>query len=493
MVRTNLLTHEEVSQVEGIFNFHMREYKTIYSVLPQYEDVFKMLVKGVAYHHSGLIPILKEIIEILYSKGLIKILFATETFSIGVNMPTKTVLFTDLDKYDNKGKRYLRSDEYLQMSGRAGRRGLDKFGSVILLPTFEIMSETEMKNIMIGKSPSIKSKFNLTYQFVLKSMLLSGSAVENIISNTLVKNECNKHVFGLVRTNNDLKKSLENDEYRFTEDQLKILTKYDSINDKLTNTTFSLKKKDALKYQDEMKKIGAENVEVIKKYVNYQEYLKIRQKICENEKNIEQNASGLLKEVNSIKEYLMSIKYIDKDGISLTKRGIVASSVNDCNELLFTEMIFGGYLDNLDFPEIVALLSTFINEKDGDDKYLDDMKSISDNAYYAIKDLANLARELEKEEHDYGLHMKATDYNLYIDFVEPAYIWASGGTIHDVYQVTSVYDGNFVKAIMRINNVCDNLMEICKNIERYDICAKLENSQSMLIRDVTTINSLYVK
>ena len=103
MVRKNLLTHEEMSSVEKIFNFQMRNYKKIYEKLPQYQSVYDQLLKGVVYHHSGLIPILKEIIEILYSKGLIKILFATETFSIGVNMPTKTVLFSDLEKYDNNG------------------------------------------------------------------------------------------------------------------------------------------------------------------------------------------------------------------------------------------------------------------------------------------------------------------------------------------------------------------------------------------------------
>lgn len=490
-VRSNLLTHEEISAVENIFNFHMREYKKVYSILPQYDDVYKQLLKGVAYHHSGLIPILKEMIEILYSKGLIKILFATETFSIGVNMPTKTVLFTDLDKYDNKGKRYLRSDEYLQMSGRAGRRGLDKFGSVILLPTFELPNEIGLKSIMIGKSPSIKSKFSLSYQFVLKSILLkskNSSKIDDIISNTLVRDECNKHINGLNLTNESLKLKLNN--FNFSPVELDELIKYNEIYEKLNNTIFSLKKKDAIKYETEAKKFSSE---IVEKHKSYKEYLGVKQLINENEKNILINDQGLRNEFNQIKQYLTEIKYINKDDNTVTKRGLVASAINDCNELLFTEMIFAGYLDNLEFPEIVALLSTFINEKDGgEDKYLDDMKSISDNLYYAIKDLRSLANELEKEEHEYGLNLK-TDYTLYIDFVEPAYIWASGGTIHEVYQVTSVYDGNFVKAIMRINNVCDNLMEICKSIERYDICTKLEGSQSILLRDVVTVNSLYVK
>jgi len=167
-VRKNLLTFEEVTEVENLFHYYMKDYKKTYEILPQYQDVYSQLKKGVVYHHSGLIPILKEIIEILYSEGLVKILFATETFAIGVNMPTKTVLYSDLEKFDNNGLRQLRTDEYLQMSGRAGRRGLDKFGSVIILPTMSLISENSLRNMMCGKSPMLNSKFKLSYQFVLK-------------------------------------------------------------------------------------------------------------------------------------------------------------------------------------------------------------------------------------------------------------------------------------------------------------------------------------
>ena len=113
-------------------------------------------------------PILKEVIEILFEKGLVKLLFATETFAVGVNAPTKTVVFPKLTKYSNGGFRCLRTDEYLQMAGRAGRRGLDKFGTVILLPTDELIDYPILKKMLTGKSPSIQSKFRLNYQFILK-------------------------------------------------------------------------------------------------------------------------------------------------------------------------------------------------------------------------------------------------------------------------------------------------------------------------------------
>ena len=94
-VKVSLVDHEELHQINSTFSKIMLKYKDKYEHLGQYQDVYKQIQKGVAYHHSGMLPILKEIVEILFSRGLIKVLFATETFAIGVNMPTKTVIFSD--------------------------------------------------------------------------------------------------------------------------------------------------------------------------------------------------------------------------------------------------------------------------------------------------------------------------------------------------------------------------------------------------------------
>ena len=192
-----------------------------------------------------------------------------------------------------------------------------------------------------------------------------------------------------------------------------------------------------------------------------------------------------------MRNLLREQKYIENDEI--TVKGIIATGINECNELLFTEMIFKGLLDNLEFPEIIAILSSFINEKDqnGEERYISDL-IISNNVKIVLKELSSIAENYINLEEKYKIYINS-DYKLYLDFIEPSYIWASGGTISDVYQHTSIYDGNFVKAIMRINNICDNLMDICLNIERFDICKKIEGYTQILIRDITTINSLYVK
>ena len=100
--------------------------------LPQILRMKDLLKRGLAVHHAGLLPILKETVEILFSKGFVRVLFATETFAMGVNMPARTVVFQSTRKHDGRVFRDLLPGEYTQMAGRAGRRGLDTVGTVIL-------------------------------------------------------------------------------------------------------------------------------------------------------------------------------------------------------------------------------------------------------------------------------------------------------------------------------------------------------------------------
>ena len=90
-----------------------------------------MASRGSMYHHAGLLPIHKEIVERLFASGLIKLLFTTETFALGVNMPAKTVVFHQLKKFDGVAMNWLRTRDYYQMAGRAGRQGIDDVGHVV--------------------------------------------------------------------------------------------------------------------------------------------------------------------------------------------------------------------------------------------------------------------------------------------------------------------------------------------------------------------------
>ncbi|KAJ3605916.1 hypothetical protein NHX12_027959 [Muraenolepis orangiensis] len=157
---------EEKKLVEEVFNNAIDCLSDEDKKLPQVENVLPLLKRGIGIHHGGLLPILKETIEILFSEGLLKALFATETFAMGINMPARTVLFTSARKYDGKSHRFITSGEYIQMSGRAGRRGMDERGIVIFMVD-EKMSPAIGKQLLKGSADPLNSAFHLTYNMVL--------------------------------------------------------------------------------------------------------------------------------------------------------------------------------------------------------------------------------------------------------------------------------------------------------------------------------------
>lgn len=135
--------------------------------IPQITHLSESLARGIGVHHSGILPIMKEIIELLFQTSLIKVLFATETFAMGINMPARTVIFDSIRKHDGTKYRGLQASEYIQMAGRAGRRGLDATGTVIVLCKNEIPDIKDLQDIMKGKPSQLESKFRITYSMIL--------------------------------------------------------------------------------------------------------------------------------------------------------------------------------------------------------------------------------------------------------------------------------------------------------------------------------------
>jgi antiviral helicase SKI2 len=143
-----------------------------YLRLPEYESLVKLLEKGIGIHHAGMLPILREIVELFISKRYVKLLCCTETFAIGLDCPIRTAIFTNIYKYTNDGgssvPRLLHAHEYSQASGRAGRRGLDKFGYVVHCANlFDIPTATEYRSMMSGTPPTLSSKFKINYSWIL--------------------------------------------------------------------------------------------------------------------------------------------------------------------------------------------------------------------------------------------------------------------------------------------------------------------------------------
>ncbi|CAL8466224.1 g5760 [Coccomyxa elongata] len=170
MAPLDLNDEAEQKLVEGIFWNAVDCLSDDDRRLPQVGALLPMLKRGIGVHHSGLLPILKEVIEIMFQENLIKVLFATETFSTGLNMPAKTVVFTNARKFDGGGFRWLSSGEYIQMSGRAGRRGLDDRGIVMLMLDTR-MEPAVAKSMVQGAPDTLHSEFHLSHTMLLNLLL----------------------------------------------------------------------------------------------------------------------------------------------------------------------------------------------------------------------------------------------------------------------------------------------------------------------------------
>ncbi|KAG7029866.1 DExH-box ATP-dependent RNA helicase DExH10 [Cucurbita argyrosperma subsp. argyrosperma] len=133
MSKLDFNTDEEKDTVEHVFRNAILCLNEEDRELPAIELMLPLLQRGIAVHHSGLLPVIKELVELLFQEGLVKALFATETFAMGLNMPAKTVVFTAFKKWDGDSHRFIGSGEYIQMSGRAGRRGKDDRGICIIM------------------------------------------------------------------------------------------------------------------------------------------------------------------------------------------------------------------------------------------------------------------------------------------------------------------------------------------------------------------------
>ena len=228
MARLDFNTIEEKKLVDEIFNNAMDVLNEEDRKLPQVQNLLPLLRRGIGIHHGGLLPILKETIEILFGEGLLKALFATETFAMGLNMPARTVVFTSSRKFDGKSFRELSSGEYIQMSGRAGRRGLDDKGIVILMVD-EKVSPATGREIVQGKPDAINSAFHLTYNMVLNLLRVEEINPEYMLERSFFQFQNQSSIPDLYKKVQDKQNAFE----KFTIKEEASITSYHHIREQL--------------------------------------------------------------------------------------------------------------------------------------------------------------------------------------------------------------------------------------------------------------------
>lgn len=496
MINRELVDHIERKEIEDTFNKYMHKYEEQYKSLGQYQLVKKLIVRGISFHHSGLIPILKEIIEIIFQRGLIKILFATETFAVGVNMPTRSIVYTEVEKFTGNKRRILTTAEYKQMSGRAGRRGLDLFGTVIILPIYEFPYRDDIKSMMLGSLPSIKSKFYLNYSFVLKIYQSNNSNLNDFLQSSLYYKDYLAYVDNIKLHLRELQ-----DRYKLFEDEFRLIKSeefdeylyFERLENDLKDKGLMLNKKQIQEKKQLLKNVNSDILDRYREYLNIKIEIDETQLILDNlNVYMEREITKLLKFLNKY-EYINQGQTIDLTNINITMKGILGAQINECNSIILTEMITRNIFDDLSAEEIVGLLSIFIE----DVKY-ENPKRLVDIKQTVIKNRIEIIEKMIKEFRESEIELDISDnetygyWNIYYDYVDVAYEWANGTSLREVFKILETYEGNFVKNMLKINNIATDLKSLTSIYGNLKIIPKLDQIEDLILRDIVTINSLYI-
>jgi superfamily II RNA helicase len=161
----NFLTQEEHQKITALYDTLLERYGL--SQERSAQELRPLVERGIAFHHAGMLPTLKEVIEQLFTSRLIKAIFTTETFALGINMPARSVIFDELEKFYGTGFRNLTNRDFYQMAGRAGRRGMDSEGYVYIRVVPNDIPFHEVGRVIYGKPEPIRSQLNSTYATLL--------------------------------------------------------------------------------------------------------------------------------------------------------------------------------------------------------------------------------------------------------------------------------------------------------------------------------------
>ena len=516
-IQHNLLDNQNIStmieqECRNIIVKKIPNYKE-YLELPEYKNVVALLKKGIAIHHAGVITIIREMIELLFEKGYIKLLFATETFAVGINMPTKTVVFNGLTKYDGSFMRYLLPHEYTQMAGRAGRRGIDTVGHVIHCNNlFNIETAKEYENIICGKPQVLSSKFNISFNIVLNT--LSGDCGSDEID----KEEKHNSIISFINQSllfKDIDKQTENYEkeilvMRENTDKMNdnfiksCKTPIDVINEyiKLQKSISMANSKRKKTINKQMKKITKTHKSLkkdIEIYNNIQNKYKSIERLIKNKNNIQ---NFIPEQIDTVVNILYDEGFIvnDESGNKvMTNLGRAATQLQEVHPMVLSYILVKtNYFERLTPTQIVTVLSIFTNIR-----VQDEVKSYSPNYYDVtinkiIEETSTQLQKIKDIEVNYGLSQKDCN-DIQFDIINYISRWCDSedeitckDIIKNMKDEKNIFIGDFVKAILKINNISQELEKIAEMENNISFLEKLSTIPNITLKYIATNQSLYI-
>lgn len=445
-----LTNAEERVAIRSLIAKNMRNLAEEDLVVLGYYEWADALERGIAAHHAGLLPAFKVTVEELFQRGFVKAVFATETLALGINMPARTVVLEKLSKWNGEGHVAISPGEYTQLTGRAGRRGIDIEGNAVILWNNDLDS-TSVAGLASTRTYPLKSSFKPTYNMSINLISQFGSErARTSLESSLAQFQADKAVVGLakqIRKNENLRDAL----FAEANCHLGNFSEYASFR-------YQIKKleSDGKKSKKKRQDIENEIIEIRRSAKNHPCHA------CpdrENHSRISERGQRLQREIDGLTERIDSrtnviAKRFDKVKIILDKFGYINNEIIDKSgkmlakiygetDLLIAESIQAGVFNPLNPADLVSVISSCIYESRKDEA----AKVPRGEVATALSLISKIYGRIHDAESDLNLEpMRAPDFG----FCWAAQRWASGHSLTSILKGNDLTVGDFVRSMKQI-------------------------------------------
>ena len=458
----DLVSKGERAQIQQFIDEYIAENPHLYN-----NKHIEYLLCGVASHHAGLLPSWKILVEKLFQQGLIKVVFATETLAAGINMPARSTVISSTSKRTDSGHRMLTASEFLQMSGRAGRRGMDDVGYVTIVGT-QFQSPEEVAELVLSDANPLESRFSPSYSMVLNLLQrFSLEEAKELILKSFGYFSSGTRLHPLLKLQEQIKSEMKEREFvcpfKLCDNELH---EYDKIRHIYVQNRQTYKKickqersknrplsAEAVKFGKETKAMlekmhsfKCDNCKLYKKHSKNIEVLtRFSIRLTKLDKEIEKQRDIFWNKFLAHRNVLIDMGYLKDD--YPTAQGMTTSQIRSENELFIAEIIFSNVLDNLSPAELASVIFAITTEDLRIDiPYL----PISQTVRKTLNQIRNIRRKLEKIQNRHSVEAPMYINPYFSALIE---LWVNGAEWETITEQIDMGEGDIVRSFKRVVDV----------------------------------------
>ena len=450
-----------------------------------YRDWLIALERGIAAHHAGLLPSFKGAVEELFKRGLVKAVFATETLALGINMPARTVVLEKLTKWNGEAHVPITPGEYTQLTGRAGRRGIDIEGNAVVQWSPTVDSATAA-GLASTRTYPLRSSFTPTYNMSINLIARFGrERAHGSLESSFAQFQADRAVVGLVRQirkNNSAAAELEES----AQCHLGNFSDYSRIRIDIKELERLLSKRDSRRSIDQRQRVKLENeLDGMRRALRQHSChscndRETHARFAEKADRLNRESEGLRARVENrthvisktfdrICDVLTHLGYIE--GEKPLEQGKILAKIFAESDLLLTESIRRGVFEGLSPTELLSVASAMIYQGRSSEPYSPKMPN--ENVTQALVAVSRIWIELEAIENEFDVKtQREPDFG----FCYASFRWANGNSLSSVLKGTEMTVGDFVRSIKQlidlltqIGGAAEDLRPACREgIKRLD-------------------------